>query len=656
MFFRLSLIVAVLFVFLQCKAQLNFSGAVSFPLVNVAAEAEPRQALIDAYGNTYLIGMHSRNMDADPGPGVFTLTALNNRNIYMIKLNPSNQLIWAYTIGSSSSEYVNDVALDSSGIYMAGEYNGTMDFDPTSATLSMGNGGGGFFAKYDTSGHCLFAKQITNSFFGNVDNIVVDNNKNIYTASNGKAAGNNSVTIDMDPSPTAASTFTVGMSYTNMFFCKYDSLGNYVWGKVITGKMTTAQDLILDKNNNIYISGQYAYSGNDFDPSTTGTALLQTSNAAQIGGYFAKYTPNGNLVFVKPIRNNSGNYRTSVHDIRLGATNNIYIAGIFDGTADFDPSAANVLKISNGFYDAYVACYDTLGNYKWVNTFGGTNYELMNAMEIDANDRIYTTGYFEGNNIDFDASANTRLLNAPDKCAYIAVQDSAGNFVFAEKLSDSLSQGTGITIANNNLYLTGKFSDNADFDLDPILANTLTSASTMNVFYTKYALSLTPLSINSIKAVAVNEGVKITWVDNHNSNVLHYEIEKIHGPQNTIIGKQEANLPFCFIDTKPNNGINNYRIITNNIDGTKNYSAIAACNFWSGTNVQIKQLQTQIIITNTNNYAVTFKLIQINGQVLQQGKLASNTSISLDASVFAKGLLIVQINNGASIQSSKVML
>ena len=53
--------------------------------------------------------------------------------------------------------------------------------------------------------------------------------------------------------------------------------------------------------------------------------------------------------------------------IAVDAAGNVYTAGSFSGTADFDPGAGTQNLVSIGSFDVFVSKLDASGNFLWVN-------------------------------------------------------------------------------------------------------------------------------------------------------------------------------------------------------------------------------------------------------------------------------------------------
>src|SRR5688572_9246472 len=97
----------------------------------------------------------------------------------------------------------------------------------------------------------------------------------------------------------------------------------------------------------------------------------------------------------------NGSYSSVGRDIMADLNSNVYVVGGFSGTMDFDPGPGVQIQTSNGSGDVFLAKTDSSGNLLWVKCFGGTGYDIGNAISIDSNGDIYIAGGFSMT-VDFD--------------------------------------------------------------------------------------------------------------------------------------------------------------------------------------------------------------------------------------------------------------
>lgn len=117
---------------------------------------------------------------------------------------------------------------------------------------------------------------------------------------------------------------------------------------------------------------------------------------------------------------------------------------------------------------------------------GGQNIDEGNAINVDNNGNVYSTGLFEGT-VDFDPSSNTfNLTSNGGYDIFISKLDNNGNFVWAKQFGAN-GQDVGYSIAtdnNGNVYATGHFMGTIDFD-PGIGTYNLTSNGNNDIFILK---------------------------------------------------------------------------------------------------------------------------------------------------------------------------
>jgi len=175
--------------------------------------------------------------------------------------------------------------------------------------------------------------------------------------------------------------------------------------------------------------------------------------------------------------------------IATDASGNVYTAGGFLGTTDFDPGAGTFNLTSAGG-DVFISKLDASGNFIWAKKMGGSSADDMYAITLDDAGNVYTTGTFSGT-ADFDPGSGTFNLTggAQNFGVFVSKLDQSGNFVWAKKIE--LSDGgnsfentpSSIKVdALGNVLIIGNFNIPADFDpgagvflLDPDISTSFIS-------------------------------------------------------------------------------------------------------------------------------------------------------------------------------------
>ncbi len=151
---------------------------------------------------------------------------------------------------------------------------------------------------------------------------------------------------------------------------------------------------------------------------------------------------------------------------KIDASGNVYIAGGFFGTIDFDPGPGTTNLTSNGSFDIFISKLDASGNLIWARSIGNSENDGVGTMELDASGNVYVTGWFQGTNTDFDPGAGTSLLtSAGGTDVYVLKLNTLGNFQWVYQGGGSLpEEGHGLAIdGSGNVYVAGD-TWGGDFD------------------------------------------------------------------------------------------------------------------------------------------------------------------------------------------------
>jgi len=164
-----------------------------------------------------------------------------------------------------------------------------------------------------------------------------------------------------------------------------------------------SQAITVDASGNVISTGHF-FGTADFDPGP-GISNLTAQGASDI--YVQKLDPSGDFLFVKSMR---GSWLNEGKSVAVDDEGNIYTAGIFSETTDFDPSAGTRNLVSAGDLDAYIQKLDPSGNLLWVNSIGGNSTDWAYTLDVDLNGDVFVAGGFRAI-ADFDPGSDS--LNIP---------------------------------------------------------------------------------------------------------------------------------------------------------------------------------------------------------------------------------------------------
>jgi hypothetical protein len=451
-----------------CKLNASGNFAWAKQIVSVTDTAdEGRSVTTDGAGNIYITGCFRGIADFDPGAGTFNLTSSGSSDIFVCKLDPSGNFVWAKNFGGTGDEGSNSIQVDASGnVYTTGYFRGTTDFDPGLGTFNLTSAGSSFYdifvCKLDASGNLSWAYRTGAGDYDVGNSIAVDGSGNVYTTGYFKG------TVDFDP---GSGTFNlIAAGNTDIFVTKTNTSGSFIWAKQLSGTSNeSGLSIAVDAASNVYTTGYFNLTV-DFDP---GPSTFNLTSAGSQDIFISKLDASGNFVWAKQLGGNSVDVGNS---IAVDSSGNVYTTGTFFGTADFDPGAGafNLISVGGG-QDIFISQLDASGSFVWAKQLGSNNTDYANSIVVDNSDNIYTTGNFYAT-ADFDPDAgifNLTPTGYPDmfvhkmsQCTFpAAIITPAGALTFCSGSSVILNantgtglsyqwknNGTNISSATNSLY------------------------------------------------------------------------------------------------------------------------------------------------------------------------------------------------------------
>ncbi len=378
---------------------------------------------------------------------------------------------WAKSFGGISGDAGITTVTDAAGnIYVMGTFWHTADFDTGPGVLNLTSAGQGdnFIVKYNANGDLLWARQFGNASNDNAISMTLDNSGNLYVT------GSYQATVDFDPGP-GVFNMTCGTTGYAAFALKLSATsGDFIWARelVETDYFNAGVRVVTSTAGNVYISGRFKGTA-DFDPGP-GTFILTSTLAVEVL-FVSRFDADGNFTWVKQIGGWGGQ---ACYAMAVDPLENIYMAGGFSQTCDFDPNApvfnlsANN-SITFGESDTFILKLDANGNFIFAKQVNADRTDKAFGIALDPAGAIFLTGEFAGN-ADFDTGPGVVMLNAGDyPDGYVLKLHNDGNFAWAKQFAgigaaNSNSRGFSIALdGSGNIYSTGDFTGGVDFDPSP---------------------------------------------------------------------------------------------------------------------------------------------------------------------------------------------
>ncbi|MBL0315868.1 MAG: hypothetical protein IPP69_08850 [Flavobacteriales bacterium] len=278
--------------------------------------------------------------------------------------------------------------------------------------------------------------------------VELDAEGNIYMA----GYFSDSATFELTSGPV---TYVAAGAYDG-FVMKTDPDGNALWVAVLQGTgVDNVRALAIDHSGDIVACGMFENTS-DFDPSTSES--FELTAAGSVDAYIWKLNSDGQFIWAKRV--GSAAYDES-YGIDVDENDNVFIGGIFDGTADFDPSDEGVFEYSPALEDVFILKLDTDGMFVWANQIASDSYLQIYKLVTDVDGSVIISGGF---NAVTDFNPGTETLNVTPMSpgeTFILKLNNNGEYVWNYHI-----KGSAFSLAvnqYNDLFITGRIDGAVDF-------------------------------------------------------------------------------------------------------------------------------------------------------------------------------------------------
>lgn len=574
---------------------------------------------LDEEGNVVVAGSFLGEVDFDPGINT-EIVSSEFGAFFIAKYSSEGDLIWVKTMPSNNQVFllIKGIDIDDDGnIYVGGSLQNNaspfeLDFDagPDQSIVSSVDIGTSFIAKYSSTGDFQFVKTIQGGNGGNQNRLIylkLDSQNNIWIT--GDMAGQTDFDVNQGE-------FIVDETVKFIFLGKYDSDGNFIFVKTLTGSSSSrfCREIAIDAFDNVYITGEFRdtlFAGSESQL----TELISETNSEP---FIAKYSNGGELIYIfdldsDPLVNNSNSPRTIVSD-KLGY---IYISGFLRRACDFDPGEAEFIITPQNAYEAFVAKYDEQGNLIYVFSTAGSSFTFVLDMEVNHSGQVILTGLFR-NNADFDPGLNDTQT-----------EGLSMNTMFISKYSPCYYSNDEADICEGDAYeaYTRILSEPGTYQVSYLSAEGCDSVVTLN-------LTVNPLPDNGVfvqdlELVCEQSGAEYQWFDCESNLPIKNAANQSFAPSDAQSYYATVTLNNCSVNTECASTLN-----VGIPDVTQSQFSIYPNP--ASSEIRVKCSPGSIV-----------RIYNLEGKVINEFKAMSdsNTFKSLPES----GMYIIQIQSGSSI-------
>ena len=217
-------------------------------------EIEASSLEYDSIGNIYCLGNFEGNIFFQSN----VISNISNKDLFLMKTDSTGNLIWFKSVGGSDDVEAAKLVIYDTCLILIGKFSGTANFQNTSISSSGDEDGFLLNLSFDNAENWI-ATFASNDEVSPKD-IDVDVFKNIY------------VTGSIKSDTYFGNVVVQNNSGEDLFFCKYNSNGNFQWVKSVGGSEDVKGiSISLNNENDLLFSGNFE--GSAFFDSFTLSAL-----------------------------------------------------------------------------------------------------------------------------------------------------------------------------------------------------------------------------------------------------------------------------------------------------------------------------------------------------------------------------------------------
>jgi hypothetical protein len=331
----------------------------------------------DEQGNVFVVG----EFQGTTSGGAINVASAGGVDIFLAKLDPAGQTLWAKSFGNSADQYGYSVAVDANGnVFITGKIVGNVDFGGGAPGVGAGAGDNLFVAKLDPSGNPLWSKA-----FGD-DAIQIGYGVAATPDGDVVVAGSLSGSADFGGGISLSSAGKADVVVARLAGADGAAKWAHRYGD---GEDQVANGLAVGADGGIVLTGSMVghctFGGQDIDAKTKSNVFV------------AKLHPDGSHDW-------SHGYGSDFDTqaglaVAVDPALNILVVGYLKGTLSFGggtPTLTDSAVPNSGNTDVFVAKLSAAGAPVWARGFGDPNDQTAWAVAADPGSRVLVGGTYTG--------------------------------------------------------------------------------------------------------------------------------------------------------------------------------------------------------------------------------------------------------------------
>ena len=337
-------------------------------------------------------------------PGSERLSDTDVADVFVRRYDLAGEALWTRQFGTSSEDQGRAIAVDDSGIYVAGSTRGAL---PGETSLGKADA---FLRKYNTAGKVLWTRQFGTAGTDEGYGVAVDDSGVYVTGQTDGTFPGEASDGDYDA-----------------FLLKFDPDGELVWTRQFGSSKHDLSRAVAADASGIYVTGHTRRATKDLPP----------SRPTETDGFIRKYNAAGDEQWTDLFDTGGDD---EGHGIAVGGSA-VYVvgttAGAFEGHSN-----------SQGF-DVLVRKYDTAGEEQWTDQFGGETSAFGYGIAADESG-AYATGVV--------GLASSLHFSVAESEGFVRRYHSAGAAEWTRDLGSAASSNIGVAVVASEAYVAGTTS------------------------------------------------------------------------------------------------------------------------------------------------------------------------------------------------------